>query len=89
MEDACNKSINRIALVVGCIITIQGLNLNFVVSLAISLVLVFAASAMFGKPIRRAFESGELTKQEITRMLFKSPFIRTGLVCFVLLVVLL
>tara|TARA_B110000438_G_scaffold303331_1_gene364327 strand:+ start:3825 stop:4160 length:336 start_codon:yes stop_codon:yes gene_type:complete len=87
MEVSIKNSINRFALVLGGIIAIQGIGLNFIISLAISIALVFAASSLFGQPIRNAIKSGVLTKQELQKMLLVSPYCWGGVICFILLVI--
>jgi hypothetical protein len=78
-------TINKLALVGGCIIAIQGIGLNFLVSLAISIAIAFLASSFIGQPIRDAINSGTLTKQELQKALLTSPYFWGGAVCFILL----
>ena len=88
MDELTKNSVNKLAMVVGCIIAIQGFNLNFITSLAISFSLVIIASSLFGKPLREAIQSGAATKEDITKGFFSAPYIWAGLFCFVLLAVL-
>ena len=88
MDELTKNSVNKLAMVVGCIVAIQGFNLNFIISLAISFSLLIIASSLVGKPLREAIQSGTATKEGITKELFSSPYIWAGLFCFVLLAVL-
>lgn len=46
MEANLKHSVNKLALVGGCVIAIQGIGLNFLVSLVVSIVIVFIASSL-------------------------------------------
>lgn len=87
MDDITKNSVNKLAMIVGCIVAIQGSSVNFIISLAITLGLAFVGSSLFGNPIRDAVQNEEVTKQDITRMLLSSPYLWAGLVCFVWLAV--
>jgi hypothetical protein len=89
MEAHLKSSINKLAIVAGSVIAIQGVGLNFIVSLAISIALVFTASSLIGQPIRDAINSGALTKQELQKSVLTSPYLWGGAVCYILLVIIL
>jgi len=89
MDAEIKSSINKLALAGGCVIAIQGIGLNFLVSLIISIALVFLASSLIGQPIRDAINSGAITKQELQKIVLTSPYLWGGAVCYILLAVIL
>lgn len=89
MEANIKSSVNKLAMVGGSVIAIQGIGLNFFVSLVISIIIVFIASSLIGQPIRDAINNGDITKPELKKIVLTSPYLWGGAVCYILLVIML
>ncbi|TQF70138.1 hypothetical protein [Pseudoalteromonas luteoviolacea] len=85
MEASIKKSVNKISMACGGVIALQGLNINFIISLAISLIVLFCVSALVKANIQSSLAKGELNKEELQKAILTSPYIWLGLLAFVIL----
>tara|TARA_R110000772_G_scaffold266516_1_gene389120 strand:+ start:183 stop:464 length:282 start_codon:yes stop_codon:yes gene_type:complete len=74
MDTNIKSAIDKLAMTLGAIISIHCFELNIIITIIISISVVLLVSKVYGQPIRDGIEQGVITKDELTKMLFRSPY---------------
>jgi uncharacterized protein (DUF697 family) len=80
MDIKIKSAIDKLAITLGVILSINCFELNIIITIIISISMVLLVSKIYGQPIRDGIEQGIITKDELTKMLFKSPYPWIGFV---------
>ena len=85
MELDISKIINKLALAIGIVFILLSLGLGYFPSLFLLLIAAFTARFLYGDTLKIAFKNGQVSKEDLVKMLFKSPFIWIGCAFVILL----
>ena len=75
MDLAISKIINKLAIAICVVFILISLGLGYFPSLILLLAAAFAVRFVYGDSLKLAIEEGQISREDLVKMLFKSPFI--------------